>query len=123
MFIMGNAVGPLWRKSLSSVAFSSIRCNLLNQCIGFLKRLRTSVSNEVRIMSHLTTADARSVTMKNCLNIREEFGIWPWTCHRQDLRKQYKLYVKPNIDAWRLPLTAVCNFLHYTRSSRQASPP
>ena len=91
-------------ENLLAADFPSIRCNLLNQYVGFLKRLRTSVSNEVRIMSHLAAADVRSVTMKNCLNIREEFGIWPWTCHRHDLRKQYKLYVTPDIDAWRLPL-------------------
>ena len=91
-------------ENLLAADYPSVRCNVLNQYTGFLKRLRRSTSDEVRIMSQISVADIRSVTGRNCFNIMEEFNLCPLTCQRNALKNRYKLYVTPTDDIWRLSL-------------------
>ena len=58
--------------------FTSVRQRILSQYVSFLRRLRNSVSAEVRIMSVIAAADVRSTTGKNCYNIAREFDSNPW---------------------------------------------
>ena len=62
---------------VSAKDFRSARQQILSQYIGFLKRLGKSVSSEVRIMKNIAAQDIRSVTGRNCLNLREEFSVDP----------------------------------------------
>ena len=59
--------------------FPSVRKKILAQYVGFLQRLRKSVSQEVRLLSYIVADDIRSTTGKNCHNLKQEFDIDPWS--------------------------------------------
>ena len=84
--------------------FCSVRKMLLTQYVGFIQRLRKSVSQEVRILSEIVGSDVRSVTGKNCLKLMEEFSLDPWKNSPGQFAKVYKFYDIPDQDRWRLPL-------------------
>ena len=82
--------------------FRSARQQILSQYIGFLKRLGKSVSSEVRIMKNIAAQDIRSVTGRNCLNLREEFSVDPWEVSASRFNMDYKQYELPGQDRWRV---------------------
>ena len=84
--------------------FISVRQRILSQYVSFLRRLRNSVSAEVRIMSVIAAADVRSTTGKNCYNIAREFDSNPWNTSSNYLKAKYKMYEVADADSWRLPL-------------------
>ena len=87
---------------LLSKDIRSARQQILSQYVGFLKRLGKSVSSEVRIMKHIAAQDIRSVTGRNCLKMREEFSVDPWSVSACTFNKVYKQYELPEQDRWRL---------------------
>ena len=82
----------------------SVRKSILTKYISFLQRLRKSVSKETRVMSQIAAADIRSVTGRNCLNLSMEFDLHPWFSHPGSFKSNYKWYLVPDMDKWRLPL-------------------
>ena len=82
--------------------FRSARQQILSQYIGFLKRLRRSVSSEVRILTNIIAKDVRSVTGKNCHNISREFALNPWEVSSSYFCNIYKYYPMPDQARWRL---------------------
>ena len=60
------------------------------------------VSDEVKIMCSIAAQDIRSVTAKNCYNLTEEFSLDPWTVPICRFNEEYKYYVLPDQDKWRL---------------------
>ena len=87
---------------LVSKDFRSARQQILSKYIGFLKRLRKSVSDEVRIMCYIAAQDIRSVTAMNCYKLEEEFSLDPWLATTSRFNTVYKLYDIPELDRWRL---------------------
>ena len=81
--------------------FSSVRKKILLQYVSFLKRLGKSVSCEVRVMSRIAACDVRSVTGKNCLNMKNEFSLDPWKEPASSFGMKYKMYEVPEQDHWR----------------------
>ena len=84
--------------------FPSVRQQILSQYVSFLRRLRRSVSAEVRIMSMIAAADIRSTTGKNCYNIAREFDSNPWATSSIYFKSKYTMYEVAETDSWRLPL-------------------
>ena len=82
--------------------FRSARQQILSKYVGFLKRLRNSVSDEVRIMCYIAAQDIMSVTAKNCYKLEEEFSLDPWLTTASRFSIGYKLYDIPELDRWRL---------------------
>ena len=82
--------------------FRSARQQIFSQYIGFLKRLRRSVSSEVRILSNIVAKDIRTVTGKNCFNLCQEFSLDPWEVSASSFSSSYKYYPMPDQDKWRL---------------------
>ena len=82
----------------------SVRCKIMSQYVGFLKRLRTSVSFEARIMCLVASVDVRSTTGKNCKSISEEFSKECVKMLPQEVRQMYSFYPVPVIDEWRINL-------------------
>ena len=76
----------------------------MSQYVGFLKRLRTSVSFEARIMCLVASVDVRSTTGKNCKSISEEFSKECVKMSPQEVRQMYSFYPVPVIDEWRINL-------------------
>ena len=62
---------------LLSCNLASARERILANYVGFLNRLGCSASWEVRIISEVESRDAGSVTGRNTINLREEFGRDP----------------------------------------------
>ena len=89
---------------LLAESFSSIRKSILVEYVGFLHRLGKSVSSEIRLMSKISSSDIRSTTGKNCYNLKQEFGLDPWSATTGAFKHMYKYNEVPNMDKWRLPL-------------------
>ena len=73
-------MGPLWGESqpvlqglehLLSCNLASAREKILASYVGFLRRLGSSASWEVQVLSEVEFRDASSVTGKNIVNIKE----------------------------------------------------
>ena len=90
--------------NLLSEGFISVREKILAQYVGFLRRLATSISPEIRMLSCIVAQDVRSPTGKNCLNLRNEFNPDPWLSSPSILKSKYSQYEVPETDKWRLPL-------------------
>ena len=90
--------------SLLAEGFPSVRKKIFSQYIGFLSKLRKSVSPEIRMLSYVSAADIRSTTGRNCYNLRQEFSLDPWKSSPNCLKSRYSYYVVPEADSWRLPL-------------------
>ena len=46
----------------------------------------------------------RSVTGVNLVHLVDEFGLDPWTQSVDKFKSEYKGYMVPEVDRWRLPL-------------------
>ena len=44
----------------------------------------------------------RTVTVKNCFNLRREFSLDPWEASATNFCSSYKYYPMPDQDKWRL---------------------
>ena len=89
---------------LLGLGLPSIRHKLSCQYVGFIQKLRTSASKEVRILSEIVGRDAQSVTGRNIMHIREEYSMDPrsWSVDKfkiKDVRKPV-----PVADTWRVRL-------------------
>ena len=91
-------------ENLLAEGFPSVRKKILAQYVGFLRRLTTSISPEVRMMSCTVAQDIRSPTGRNCQNLRDEFDFDPWLTSPSTLKSKYCQYEVPEADKWRLPL-------------------
>ena len=89
---------------LSNGNIKSARCKILSQYVGFVKRLRNSVSCEVRLLCQVAAADVRSTLAKNCSQLEDEFQIDPWVESARTLKHKYVYYRTPEADKWRLSL-------------------
>ena len=59
--------------------------------VGFLARLQTSASWEVRILAVAQASDMGTVTGRNRRNLTNEFGMNPLECTPVQLRNQFQL--------------------------------
>ena len=91
-------------ENLLAEGFPSVRKKILAQYVGFLRRLTTSISPEVRMMSCIVAQDIRSPTGRNCQNLKNEFDFDPWLTSPSTLKSKYCQYEVPEADKWRLPL-------------------
>ena len=82
----------------------SVRKKLLCQFVGFCHKLSTSASWEIRILAKIAGSDIGSTTCKNLKNIQEEFNVCPWSNTASKFKREYKGYLVPPEDSWRLPL-------------------
>ena len=69
--------------------------------VGFLKRIKTSASWEVRILLEVQSRDAGSVTGRNIINIRNEFNKDPRLITSRELRSRYKAAEVPLGEDWK----------------------
>jgi hypothetical protein len=83
---------------------ASARERILANYVGFLNRLKNSASWEVRILSEVETREAGSVTGRNVINIRGEFGRNPRMMTPKELRELYQGVEVPLGEGWRLAL-------------------
>ena len=111
--LYGNMAGQTYRswntcvklvENLLSCQVSSVRCNILSQYVGFVKKLANSRSSEIRLLCRVAASDIRSTLSKNCRNVSDEFGINPWVDSPKKIRFNYKYYSIPEMDSWRIPL-------------------
>ena len=56
----------------------SARTDILARYVTFFKNLRTSPSQEIRILAHLTSRDMLTTTGKNVRTVEEASGLDPW---------------------------------------------
>ena len=83
----------------------SVRKQILCQYMSFFRKLRQSPLREVRILANLVGRDTNSVTGRNLSNLMEEFPtLDPWTHGAAHFKTQYRGYLVPDEDQWRLPL-------------------
>ena len=82
--------------------FRSARKMIFTQYIGFLKRLGSSVSTEVRIMRNIVAMDIGSVTGRNCMNLRNEFSLDPWKESSSSFSRKHQDCQLPDQDKWML---------------------
>ena len=82
----------------------SLRCRVLSQYVGFIQRLGNSTSKEVRILSCVAASDIRSVTGKNCKNLKLEFTDKSLEFSPRKICSLYAVYSVPERDDWRLHL-------------------
>ena len=80
----------------------SLRCRVLSQYVGFIEY--NSTSKEVRILSCVAASDIRSITGKNCKNIKLEFTDRILDFSLRKMRSLYTVYTVPERDNWRLHL-------------------
>ena len=62
-------------ENLLSCQVASVRCNILSQYVGFVKKLENSRNSEIRLLCRVAASDIRSTLSKNCRNLSDEFGI------------------------------------------------
>ena len=91
-------------ENLLSCQVASVRCNILSQYVGFVKKLSNNRSSEIRLLCRVAASDIRSTLSKNCRNLSDEFGINPWVDSPKKIRFNYKYYSIPEMDSWRIPL-------------------
>ena len=65
-------------ENLLALELPSVKQKLLCQYVGFFKKIRSSCSKEVRILSEIVAIDAQIVTGRNLLNIEHEYLLNPW---------------------------------------------
>ena len=88
--------------NLLSCNLSSAREKIMAGYVWFLKRMSSSASWEVRIMSEVEARDAGSVTGRNIINIRQEFGKDPRLMTSKELRSRYSGTDVPEGEGWKL---------------------
>ena len=91
-------------ENLLAKSFYSVRAQILSQFISFVKRLRQSISHEVRLMCHISAADVRSQFGRNIDNLRLECDVDPWVAIPRNFKRNYRLYRTPDVDKWRVDL-------------------
>ena len=70
-----------------------------------IKNLRQSPLRELRILANLVGRDTNSVTGRNLSNLMEEFPtVDPWRHGAAHFKTEYRGYLVPDEDQWRLPL-------------------
>ena len=57
----------------------SVKHKLVCQYVGFFRKLQSSASWEVRVLSQIVARDAQSVTDRNLLHIKKEYCLDPWS--------------------------------------------
>ena len=85
--------------NLLSGPIPSVSQKVLFQYVSFLKRLRNSVSKEVRLMAMIAGADIRSGVGRNVHNMKTEFKLDPWRTSARQFQKVYKYHPVPDT-AW-----------------------
>jgi hypothetical protein len=90
--------------NLLSCKLASARERILANYVGFLNRLRSSASWEVCVLSETQTRDAGSVTGRNTINIRQEFGRDPRGMTSGELKDLYRYGGVPEGEGWKLEL-------------------
>ena len=90
--------------NLLCCSISSAREKIMAGYVGFLNRMKTSASWEVRIISEVVSRDAGSVTGKNIINMRQEFKIDPRRMTSKELRMRYRGAEMPPGESWKLEL-------------------
>ena len=90
--------------NLLSCNLASARERIMSNYVGFLNRLRSSASWEVKVLAETQTRDAASVTGRNVINIRQEFGKDPREMVSRELRGLYKYRDIPVGERWKLEL-------------------
>ena len=87
---------------LLGLGLPSVRHKLICQYVGFFRKLQTSASWEVRVLSQIVARDAQSVTGRNVLHIKKKYCLDPWSMtvgafKAKDVRKPV-----PDLDEWRV---------------------
>ena len=90
--------------NLLSCKLASARERILANYVGFLNRLSSSASWEVRILSEVQSRDAGSVTGRNTINLKEEFVRDPRGMTSRELKGLYKGAKIPDGEGWKLEL-------------------
>ena len=92
--------------NLLCCGLASARERILANYVGFLRRLGSSASKEVQVLSEVEVRDAGSVTGRNILHMREEFGVHPMLMTSRTLREMYRRVQVPDGKGWKLSLLA-----------------
>ena len=90
--------------NLLSCNLASARERILANYVGYLNRLGSSASWEVRILAEVQSRDAGSVTGRNTINLKEEFGTDPRKMTSRQLRALYKGAEVPDGEGWKMEL-------------------
>ena len=89
---------------------SHAKTDILAEYVGFFHSLRSSPSQEVRILVNMVGRNMQSCTGKNLSFIKKETGLDVWSSSSKQVRvaleKGTKLAVVPVQDQWRIPLLA-----------------
>ena len=83
---------PRWTRTfllqqVLSCGFTSARTDVLSRYGKFFKGLRTSVSDEVRVLFNFVARDLQSTTAKNIKLLKESAGEDPWTTRPSKLKE------------------------------------
>ena len=87
---------------LLGTGMPSAREKLLSQYVGFHRKLQTSSSKEIRVLSYVTARNAQTVTGKNLLHIEAEFQLNPWVDSISKFKGKTLRKDIPSVDQWRL---------------------
>ena len=92
-------------QQLLNCGVTSARVDILARYGGFLRSLRMSPCQEVRVMANLATRDVRSVTGSNARLLENTSGLNPWEFGssrlKEELQKKETVDV-PELDSWRV---------------------
>ena len=84
--------------------FRKKRERIIANYAGFVNRLKSSASWEVCVLSETQTRDAGSVTGRNIINIRQEFGQDPRGMTSGELKDLYRYEGVPEGEGWKLEM-------------------
>ena len=102
---------PRWTRTfllqqVLSSDMTSARTDILGRYGKFCRGLRTSVSQEIRVLFNFVARDLQCVTAKNLKLVGETAGLDPWTVAPVKLKEALQmnqLVSIPPQDAWKLP--------------------
>ena len=84
---------------------TSARTDILGRYGKFCRGLRTSVSQEIRVLFNLVSRDLQCTTGKNLKLVSDSAGLDPWTVWPRELKEalhQNQLVAIPNQELWKL---------------------
>ena len=91
-------------ENLLAGEFQPVRQELFARYSNFLKNLKKSPSQEVRLLSRIVTSDFQSATAVNIALIQRDTGLDPNSVSSRRIRHLDMRRNVPDVDAWRLPV-------------------
>ena len=87
--------------SLLAPHLPTVKQQLLSRYVNFVRRLFSSISPEVRVVTNMVARCARSTTGKNLLKIERETNLDPLVAKPWVIRNAVKREQTPPSDGWR----------------------